>query len=139
MQMTESEIVRSYRRADKKREQIKILAELNLCDKKTIREILRRNGEEVSEPGRTVHVPVLKPEPNKVELEDVELEPKDCLLYTPYIPVEVTELFQREVEELDNKIDAIQEAIDNLTVEISGLKSRKGEIVNWFCANGGQL
>lgn len=139
MQMTESEIVRSYRRADKKREQIKILAELNLCDKKTIREILRRNGEEVSEPGRTVHVPVLKTEPNKVELEDIELEPEDCLLRAIRIPVEVTELFQREVEELDNKIDAIQEAIDNLTVELSGLKSRKGEIVNWFCANGGQL
>ncbi len=139
MQMTETEIVKSYRRAEKKREQIKILSELNLCDKKTIREILRRNGEDVSEPGKKVNIPVLKPEPNKVELEDVEFEPKDCLLHTPYIPVEVTELFQREVEELDNKIDAIQEDIDNLTVELSGLKSRKGEIVNWFRANGGQL
>ena len=44
MQMTESEIVRSYKNAQTPRKQIKILAELNACDRKEIREILLKNG-----------------------------------------------------------------------------------------------
>lgn len=50
MQMSEGEIVRAYKQAAKKQEQIRILSELNLCDKKTIREILRKNGIDVKEP-----------------------------------------------------------------------------------------
>lgn len=44
MQMTENEIVKSFRNSDKKREQIRILAELNVCSREKIREILLRNG-----------------------------------------------------------------------------------------------
>lgn len=51
MQMTEAEIVKSYQRAEKKREQIKILAELNDCPKQDIRDILEKNGEEVPKTG----------------------------------------------------------------------------------------
>jgi len=50
MQMSEGEIVRAYKQAAKKQEQIRILSELNLCDKETIREILRKNGIDVREP-----------------------------------------------------------------------------------------
>ena len=44
MQMTESEIVRSYKNAQTPRKQIKILAELNACDRKEIRDILLKHG-----------------------------------------------------------------------------------------------
>lgn len=44
MQMTEAEIVRSYQSAAKQTQQIKVLAELNLCEKKDIREILEKHG-----------------------------------------------------------------------------------------------
>ena len=47
MQMTEAEIVRSYKKAENRQKQIKILAELNLCEKEDIREILRKHGCEV--------------------------------------------------------------------------------------------
>ena len=47
MQMTESEIVRSYNHAENRQKQIKILSELNACSKAQIREILERNGCEV--------------------------------------------------------------------------------------------
>jgi len=50
MQMSEGEIVRAYKQAAKKQEQIRILSELNLCDKETIREILLKNGIDVREP-----------------------------------------------------------------------------------------
>lgn len=44
MQMTEEEIVRRYKQADNKRDSIRILAELNACQKQTIRDILEANG-----------------------------------------------------------------------------------------------
>lgn len=44
MTMSETEIVRDFRAAKKKREQIGILAELNQCSREQIRDILIRNG-----------------------------------------------------------------------------------------------
>ena len=49
MQMSDIEIVSKYNRADSKKEQVKILAELNACNLETITEILRRNGADMSE------------------------------------------------------------------------------------------
>ena len=51
MQMKDSEIIRRYKQADKKREQIKILAELNACTKEDIRQILREAGCDVPATG----------------------------------------------------------------------------------------
>lgn len=57
MTMSESEIVRDFRAAKKKREQIGILAELNECSREEIREILLKNGIDEAElpkkPGRS--------------------------------------------------------------------------------------
>lgn len=44
MQMTESEIVKSYQNAETPRKQIKILAELNACDRQVINDILVKHG-----------------------------------------------------------------------------------------------
>ena len=56
MMMSESEIVRDFKGAKKKREQMGILAELNGCSREMIREILLQNGiseaELPSKPGR---------------------------------------------------------------------------------------
>lgn len=52
MQMSDSEICRSYREAKDKRSQVGVLAELNACSKDYIREILQRNGIDAPKPGR---------------------------------------------------------------------------------------
>lgn len=44
MQMTEGEIVRSYKEAKNKSQQVGILAELNCCSKEKIIEILKQEG-----------------------------------------------------------------------------------------------
>lgn len=49
MQMTKGEILLSYREAKFKKKQISILAELNLCDRKTIIQILLDGGVDPSE------------------------------------------------------------------------------------------
>lgn len=51
MQMTEKEIIRSYKEAKSKQEQIKILADLNTCKKEDIRKILREAGLDVPSTG----------------------------------------------------------------------------------------
>lgn len=47
MVMTNDEIVRDYRGARKKRDQVRILADLNLCTTKEIAQILSQAGEPV--------------------------------------------------------------------------------------------
>ena len=64
MQMTESEIVRSYNHAENRQKQIKILSELNACSKAQIREILERNGYEVPHYGNR-YTGKVKEEPKK--------------------------------------------------------------------------
>ena len=49
MRMTENEIVRNYREAKNKREQVTILADLNRCCKEEIIDILLKNGVEQRE------------------------------------------------------------------------------------------
>lgn len=44
LQMSEGEILRNYREAKDKAEQIKILAQLNLCSEERIKEILKEQG-----------------------------------------------------------------------------------------------
>lgn len=79
MQMTEAEIVKSYQRADKKREQIKILAELNACQKQVIRDILEKNGEEVPKTGN--RYTVKKPEVTEANGSKRKQETTDCKDY----------------------------------------------------------
>ena len=62
MQMTDNEIVKSYKEAKEKKKQIEILSQLNACDVAKIREILIANG--VQFPG---------PKPKKVKEEKTKV------------------------------------------------------------------
>lgn len=53
LQMAEADIVASYRQAAKPADQIKVLADLNVCSKARIIEVLRRAGVEL--PGKAKH------------------------------------------------------------------------------------
>lgn len=64
MQMTDSEIVRDYREAKNKREQVTILADLNRCEKEEIIDILLKNGVDQRELPRK-RKPKSKPEEEK--------------------------------------------------------------------------
>ena len=64
MQMTVSEIVKSYNHAENRQKQISILAELNACSKAQIREILEQNGCEVPHYGNR-YTGKVKEEPKK--------------------------------------------------------------------------
>ena len=114
MQMTEAEIVRSYKQADKKREQINILSELNLCDKKTIREILRKNGVDVAEPGPK------EPAPKKTT-QKAERDPDQ------EVPVpEVVMEFARA------HLDVLQSRIKGLDLEKARVEKQHKQLSGWI-------
>lgn len=101
MQMTENEIVKSYKEAKEKGKQIGILADLNGCQRQEITAILRNNG--VDLPG---------PKPKKVE-EPKEPKPKTYERITEY-PAKDIEVPICVKEELMSSVEALTEQIDSL-------------------------
>lgn len=124
MQMTEAEIVKSYQRAEKKREQIKILAELNACQKHVIRDILEKNGEEVPKTGNRYTVK----KPEVTEANGSKRKQKDAVK----TPKAVIELAVRRAQELKDLIDGIQESIRDLREEQDLRRKELAELETWI-------
>lgn len=104
MQMSDSEIVRSYKEAKDKRSQVGVLAELNACSKDYIREILQRNGINAPKPGRKS---TTEPEPIKAE------EPKKAVKKEPADP-EIVKDEQTEDYTPDELLLLATERLNNL-------------------------
>ena len=100
MQMTESGIVRNYREAKNKREQITILADLNRCEKEEIVEILLKNGVDQKELPR-------KRKPRKKPEESSKHLPVDTV---------VSVLAQR-VKEIDKELQEHSAVVESLERE----------------------
>lgn len=100
MQMTESEIVKDYREAKNKSEQINILADLNCCSKVEIKEILLNNGVSSQELQR-------KRKPRKKPEESSKHLPVDTV---------VSVLAQR-VKEIDKELQEHSAVVESLERE----------------------
>lgn len=74
MTMTNAEIVANYRQSKNKKAQIGILADLNVTDCATIKDILRQAGERVAEDrSKRMHGPVGTSKPSKKTM-DIHLQ-----------------------------------------------------------------
>lgn len=102
MQMTEEEIVRRYKQADNKRKSIRILAELNGCQKQTIRDILEANGLGVPKTGNryTAQARALKEKMATDEAEADGSERKQAKLLLKNEEQEKIRLSESETREL---------------------------------------
>lgn len=113
MQMTPKEIVRNYREAKNKKMQIGILAELNLCSKQDILDILKQEGLPHRELPRTRKESSVssktKKEPVKKEITEAAVERK-----REEIPEAVKEAITKQMIEE-------QEAIDKHTAKLKEL------------------
>lgn len=112
MQMTNGEIVKSYKEAKEKKKQIEILAQLNACPVANIREILISEG--VQFPG---------PKPKKPESSTAET------------PAEAPK--EKTVPEAVNiavieKLTAIQQKISALEDEIEKLNNTAAVLNSWL-------
>lgn len=70
LQMDDFEIVQRYRHASNKQLQIGILADLNACDKDTIKKVLKENGVDLR--GGCYHTKDTKPKPEEAKPAKVE-------------------------------------------------------------------
>jgi len=114
MQMTENEIVKSYKQATKKVQQIGILADLNLCSKKEIRAILESHGCEVPHYGNRYTKPkeATKPtKPKKPEQPALDFQ-------TP-----VVVLVQKRLAEIDFEMKPLETRLEALSIEYNALKN----------------
>ena len=117
MQMTNDEIVRRYKQAAKKREQIKILAELNACPKENIRQILREAGCEVPATGNRYTAQAKAAKAMMTASEEAEADGSERK------QTEVGELKTEPTENIKSENENIKSEIENLKSERENIKS----------------
>ena len=124
MQMTDAEIVRSYKQADpkKKVEQIRILSELNACDKKTIREILEKNGCNPPKYGNRYTGKVKKDGDLKIEESEIKVETPDI----------VVELVREAIMEYNAKIITMSAEIEKLSGQMLAITEERNKLSSWL-------
>ena len=143
MQMTEEEIVRRYKQADNKRGSIRILAELNGCQKQTIRDILEANGLGVPKVGNRYTAQAkalkakmtaeeaeaggLKTEPTKNTKSEIEnaAAPTTCfapepVTVWPEAPNEVLNAAIERLIEIEGQLEELQRKRMVLDAQIEG-------------------
>lgn len=119
MQMTDSEIIKSYKEAKEKKKQIEILAQLNACPVTTIREILIANG--VQFPG---------PKPKKAKEEKTKVVAV-ISKGAPKLPVEkvIPEFVEKVVNE---RLANLREAISISEDRLKELRAEESELSYWL-------
>ena len=124
MQMTDAEIVRSYKQADpkKKVEQIRILSELNACDKKTIREILEKNGCNPPKYGNRYTGRVKKDGEFKIEQPEIKVETPDI----------VVELVREAIIKYNAKIITMSAEIEKLSGQMLAITEERNKLSSWL-------
>lgn len=139
MTMSENEIVRNFKEAKKKREQIGILAELNQCSQEQIREILLRNGISEAElpkkPGKSrkaepevFQQQIKKNHAKAEEFRSGKAEPEEMIPTMPVTTKEVKPEIPFTVRYLCiNRIRAIDEVMAKLMEERMELEDFIGE------------
>lgn len=118
MQMTDNEIIKSYKEAKEKKKQIEILAQLNACPTTTIREILIANG---------VQFPGPKPKKAKEETKVVAVISKDA----PTLPVEkvIPEFVDKVVQE---RLAFLRDSIAMAEERLTKLRAEEAELSRWL-------
>lgn len=139
MQMSNSEIVQSYKTAKKRGEQVRILAELNCCQKEDIIAVLEKNGitpdkrlfsttpqmRAKAEKETPVKVPVVYEE-NK-EVAKFKEEKKKMTL-----PTIAVRTLDKRTREMQIEIDSMTEQIAKLTQERKKLEEEFTDLVTFL-------
>ena len=132
MQMTESEIVRRYEHGSEKPvKMIQILAELNACQKKDIREILENHGCKVPHYGNryTGKVNVKEALENAATTSEPVIAPLCCQpsepveIWTDNTPPAIIDLVHARMTEIDEKMKPIEMELEDMAAEYNILKA----------------
>lgn len=115
MQMTNEEIVRNYKEAKHKDNQIKILAQLNCCDPQKIKDILKDAG--------VIRKYVRRdPEPKEESVEAVPVKAAKKAALPELLPEAVMDAIRRRMAELDELIKNTQQVLDKNIAQMAELE-----------------
>lgn len=123
MEMTNGEIVASYRQAKHKTQQIGILAELNRCSNKKIMEILIKGG--IAPRSFSKNKAIFVDDADEAEAQETiqpeEQPTQDQGIYELFVPLfnKVAELRAKR-ERIDNELGALNMYLNRLEDEIAG-------------------
>ena len=124
MNMTENEIVRQYKEGKNQREQIKILADMNLCENEEIEKILMANGCDIPKNNPKVKRRNVS-QKEKESIPAKELQEKQHAAEAKesefQVPDKVKELVNAKMVRLQEAIDAYQEKIREYETEMEEL------------------
>jgi len=120
MEMTKGEICREYRTSKNKGKQIKILAQLNCCSVKDIREILIEGGEQLR------GVPK---ENEEAKTLDSECEVPKAVVEVPKAVVEAVKVYYYKV---DQAMKQVLNEIEVLNDRLSKMDFEAREIEKWL-------
>ena len=115
MQMTNEEIVRNYKEAKNKDSQIKILAQLNLCDPQKIKDILKDAGVIRKYTRRD-------PEPKEKMVKTVPVKMTKKATLPKLLPEAVIDAIRRRMAELDELIKNTQQGLDKNIAQMAELE-----------------
>ena len=135
MYMTDIEIVGSFKRALKQKEQVVILAQLNACDKEDIIEVLKKNGIDTTKVEEQ-----LKPRkrPSNCKKEKTKVEAKKINEVVEPIKKQVAEkpAMQKKAEDKPVVpkiiISIVQERIATLTELINETEKERDALCNYL-------
>ena len=136
MQMTEREIVQSYREAKHPGTQISILADLNCCSREDIYNILVENGVGINRRvlnGGNNKAPMKDPKIDKADNEPKKETPKSKPLYIPEciktMVLDELELLRLRVNDLKRELDKYESKAEDLEEFLNEIEAyeTKGE------------
>ena len=146
MEMKDSEIVKSYKAARYKKQQINILAELNAVTPEEIKAILKANNVDLrggnyrtkpteEKPKETPEIEAADPEPGELGYKEPEPKPKSV---SPQIPATIMEAAAFGIELLNRDIESLEKEFEDIARRIKDLKNKKAEITEAILAFEGE-
>jgi len=132
VQMSEKEIVKNYKEAADKRNQIKILADMNCCSKEEIKDILRDNGIPEAELGKkgSGRPPKAKPAPTAKETVFRQPKPNEEEQKRAdrmnAIPSSVRIVCTGRIAEINKEIEELLEEKESISAFLNGKEPDHG-------------
>lgn len=136
MNMTPQEIAKEYREAKDKGNQIRILADENLTDRKEIIKILREHGEITDKVPRAKGIRTRSEKTAAVEAKEEKKEEKGAAVKVPESVITACErelvLMQQKIDEDESSIEMMEKSIKQMKDRIAENEREMKEIVK-FC------
>lgn len=137
--LTDAEIVQRYKNAEKKEQQIRIMADLNDCSVQEIKDTLKRNGIRMAEIKKKTNSTKESISENLIKSMDLDLQSGSDVSKNGTskelsfkLPVYVMAALTDRVDQLKEQEESIQATIEDLEIKLRKVKEAQKEISSFI-------